>query len=417
MSFDNVVSLGDVCIDISYGYTASASVEPIGPKFLRITDIVPYFVNWSNVPYCSIDEKQKKKYQLEIGDIVIARTGATTGYNSIIQEKVDAVFASYLIRFKVDKKKANPFYVSYALKTNEYKGFITGIIGGSAQPGANAKALAQFKFRFPELNEQKRVVDILYTLDDKIEINNRINKTLEEMAQAIFKQWFVDFDFPDENGQPYKSSGGEMEESELGLIPKGWKVESLDNIANFLNGLAMQKYPPDDSEKGLAVLKIRELRQGQLDETSNRCSENIDRSYIVNDGDVIFSWSGSLLVDIWCGGKCGLNQHLFKVTSTNYKKWLYYLWTSYHLEKFIAIAQDKATTMGHIQRKHLKEAKVLLPEKKTLVYMDLVMQPIIDKIITGKLENRTLADIRDSLLPKLMSGEIRVPVEEVPQSV
>jgi type I restriction enzyme S subunit len=141
--------------------------------------------------------------------------------------------------------------------------------------------------------------------------------------------------------------------------------------------------------------------------------QNWKDSYIINDGDIIFSWSGSLLVDIWCGGRCGLNQHLFKVTSASYNKWFYYMWTRYHLERFIAIAKDKATTMGHIQRKHLSEAKVLIPEPNTLAFMDSVMQPIIDLVIANKVENKTLSTIRDTLLPKLMSGEIRVPVGEV----
>ena len=237
-----------------------------------------------------------------------------------------------------------------------------------------------------------------------IELNNQINKTLEEMAQAIFKSWFVDF-------EPFKDE--EFEESELGLIPKGWRVAALDEIATYLNGLAMQKYPPSKNERGLPVLKIKELRQGFTDGNSDICSESIDNSYIINDGDIIFSWSGSLLVDIWCGGRCGLNQHLFKVTSASYNKWFYYMWTRYHLERFIAIAKDKATTMGHIQRKHLSEAKVLIPEPNTLAFMDSVMQPIIDLVIANKVENKTLSTIRDTLLPKLMTGEIRVPVEEV----
>ena len=228
------------------------------------------------------------------------------------------------------------------------------------------------------------------------------------MAQAIFKQWFVDFEFPNEDGKPYKSSGGEMVESELGMIPQGWEINSLLDIANYLNGLAMQKFRPADDEKGIPVLKIKELRQGSTDENSDLCSPSIAKDYIINDGDVIFSWSGSLLVDFWCGGKCGLNQHLFKVTSSKYEKWFYYLWTKYHLDKFIRIAQDKATTMGHIKRTDLSSSMVLVPNEVLMNKANSILKPIVEKIVETRIEEGKLGKLRDTLLPKLMSGEIRV---------
>ena len=298
-------------------------------------------------------------------------------------------------------KNTDPIFIYYLLKTLDLGHYA----GGSAVPTLNRNHIHPILVSAPEsIKEQHSIAATLSALDDMIEPNNQINKTLEEMAQAIFKSWFVDF-------EPFRD--GEFEESEIGPIPKGWRVAALDEIATYLNGLAMQKYPPSKNERGLPVLKIKELRQGFTDGNSDICSESIDNSYIINDGDIIFSWSGSLLVDIWCGGRCGLNQHLFKVTSASYNKWFYYMWTRYHLERFIAIAKDKATTMGHIQRKHLSEAKVLIPEPNTLAFMDSVMQPIIDLVIANKVENKTLSTIRDTLLPKLMTGEIRVPVEEV----
>lgn len=155
-------------------------------------------------------------------------------------------------------------------------------------------------------------------------------------------------------------------------------------------------------------MKIKELRQGSCDSNSEFCSPNIKPAYIIQDGDVIFSWSGSLLVDIWCGGKCGLNQHLFKVTSENYDKWFYYLWTSYHLDRFIAIAADKATTMGHIKRDELSKAEVLIPTPTDYEELNTIMNPIFELIISNRIESRKLAILRDELLPKLMSGEINI---------
>ena len=189
-------------------------------------------------------------------------------------------------------------------------------------------------------------------------------------------------------------------------MPDDWKKGNLLDIADYLNGLAMQKYRPKEGEKGIPVLKIKELRQGACDTTSDLCSPNIKPEYIVHDGDVIFSWSGSLLVDFWCGDISGLNQHLFKVTSSKFDKWFYYAWTNYHLSKFIAIAGDMATTMGHIKREELSKAEVLIPSDLDYLRIGSILAPIYDLIIKNRIENRRLALLRDMLLPKLMSGEI-----------
>ena len=171
----------------------------------------------------------------------------------------------------------------------------------------------------------------------------------------------------------------------------------------------MQKFRPLEDEEGLPVLKIKELRQGCYDESSELCSPSkVKPEYIIHDGDVIFSWSGSLLVDIWCGGTCGLNQHLFKVTSQTYEKWFYYLWTKHHLDRFIFLAADKATTMGHIKREELDKAEVVIPDDKTYSKLTMTLSPIIDTIINNRVETRRLSEIRDNLLPELMSGNINV---------
>lgn len=194
----------------------------------------------------------------------------------------------------------------------------------------------------------------------------------------------------------------------LDHIPEGWQESSLLGIADYLNGLAMQKYRPKDDEQGLPVLKIKELRQGSCDFNSELCSPSIKPEYIVHDGDVIFSWSGSLLVDLWCGGTCGLNQHLFKVTSSTYDKWFYYAWTNHHLQKFAAIAADMATTMGHIKRQELSKAEVLIPSQSDYDCIGGLLAPLYDLVIANRIENRKLASLRDELLPQLISGQLDV---------
>ena len=238
----------------------------------------------------------------------------------------------------------------------------------------------------PSLQEQKVVASILRDLDDKIEVNNEINNNLEYQARAIFINEFLSLKTP----------------------PDGWKQASLIDIADYLNGLAMQKYRPADDEIGISVLKIKELRQGCCDNNSELCSPNIKSEYIIHNGDVIFSWSGSLLVDFWCGGICGLNQHLFKVTSSKYDKWFYYAWTKHHLDRFISVAADKATTMGHIKRGELAKAEVFIPNESDYSRIGALLQPIYDLIISNRIENKKLALLRNTLLPKLMSGELDV---------
>ena len=256
----------------------------------------------------------------------------------------------------------------------------------TAVPIVNKSSFSEYEIFCPQISEQRKIAKVLSKIDDKIENNKKINKNLEEQASSIFFQEFFSSD----------------------TITHGWKKSSLLDIAEYLNGLAMQKYRPKEKEQGIPVLKIKELRQGFCDSTSEFCSPTIKQEYVIHDGDVIFSWSGSLLVDFWCGGICGLNQHLFKVTSTLYDKWFYYVWTKYHLNKFIAIAADMATTMGHIKREELAKAHVLIPPKADYARIGSLLSPLYELIIETRIENRKLAQLRDALLPRLMSGELDV---------
>lgn len=282
------------------------------------------------------------------------------------------------------KNGVNPKFLYYVLSDDAFFSYSTATSKGTKMPRGDKTAIMQYQVPIFDEDTQTKIVSILAPLDEKIELNQKINEDLEWQAETIFAEHFL--------------SNSD--------IPDGWRTGNLLEIADYLNGLAMQKYRPKDGEVGLPVLKIKELRQGSCDDSSELCSPSIKSEYIVYDGDVVFSWSGSLLVDFWCGGTCGLNQHLFKVTSKDYDKWFYYSWTVHHLNRFIAIAADKATTMGHIKREELAKAEVLIPSKSDYDKIGAVIGPIYDLIIANRLENRKLAEIRDRLLPKLMAGEI-----------
>lgn len=408
-------NLDELCLEITDGSHSSPKTVEQGYPMASVKDMEYSKINLETCRKISKEDYEKLvkgKCKLEINDVLIAKDGSYLKYVNVVKEDIDLVLLSSIAILRPDIRKIDPdFFKYYLVNPVISKRLEQGYVSGSVIRRIVLKDFKKFKIKIPDIIVQKRIARILLDLDKKIEINNKINKKLEEMAQAIFKQWFVDFEFPNEDGKPYKSSGGEMVESELGMIPKGWNSKSLLDIADYLNGLAMQKFRPKDDEKGIPVLKIKELRQGKSDENSDLCSLNIDPKYIIHDGDVIFSWSGSLLVDFWCGGKCGLNQHLFKVTSSKFEKWFYYLWTKYHLDKFARIAKDKATTMGHIKRADLSNSIVLVPNEVIMNKANLILNPIIEKIIEARIEERKLSQLRDTLLPKLMSGEIRVPID------
>jgi type I restriction enzyme S subunit len=306
-------------------------------------------------------------------------------------------------------------YLPYLLLGNKEHLLSLVDLAGHGTGRLNSDELRALDVVLPPLDEQRAIAHILGTLDDKIELNRRMNETLEALARALFKSWFVDFDpvrakaegrdpgLPQPLADLFPNS---FEDSELGEIPRGWEVKSLDEIARFVNGLALQKYPPT-GERSLPVIKIAQLRAGTT-EGADRASVALEPAYIVQDGDILFSWSGSLECVLWAAGPGALNQHLFKVTSDHYPKWLCYLGVHHHLADFRRIAAGKATTMGHIQRHHLSDAKLGIPSPALLRAMDVVFAPFIENTWRHAVAARTLASLRDALLPKLISGELRV---------
>jgi len=341
-------------------------------------------------------------------DVLIAKDGSYLKHVFVFKDDQKIALLSSIAIIRTDENKLIPEYLKYYLKTNSIaKRVKENYVSGAVIPRIILKDFEKIQIGKPSVYEQQQIASILSSLDDKIELNRKMNKTLEEIGMALFKRWFVDFEFPNENGEPYKSSGGEMVESELGEMPKGWQIKSLDQIAEYLNGVACQKYPPLNDIDSLPVIKIAELKGG-FSENSNRASSKVDEKYHIKSGDVLFSWSGSLEVCLWPYGEGILNQHLFKVSSEYYPKWFYYFWTLEHLSHFRIIAASKATTMGHIQRKHLSDALTVVPTEDILIRLSPIIDKILEKIIVNNKEIMNLSNVRDSILPRLMSGKIRV---------
>lgn len=261
----------------------------------------------------------------------------------------------------------------------------------SAYPSIRPPDIERLTLRLPPLPEQRAIADVLGALDDKIALNRRTAETLQQAFIALFNSWFA---------VPTNAD-----------LPDGWSVRSLDEIAHFQNGLALQKYRPLEGEEHLPVLKIAELRKGTTG-GNEYASANIPPECIVENGDLIFSWSGSLMAKIWCGGRAALNQHLFKVTSSDIPDWFVFGWLSRHMSEFQLIAADRATTMGHIRRHHLQDAQCVLPNDDVMETANRVFGAIHKRCIAVRVESGRLADMRDMLLPRLILGEIRVPEAE-----
>ncbi len=408
-------------IPLRNGLTRPTSVRGFGVKMINMGELFAHSriknISMDRVP---LSREESVNYLLKNGDLLFARQSlmlSGAGKCSIFLGDIEPVtYEGHIIRARLDSKKADPLFYYYYFNSSIGRTTIESIIEQVAAAGIRGSDLAKLRVHVPHIPLQYTIAHTLGSLDDKIEVNRQMNETLEAMARTIFQSWFVDFDPVRAKAEGRPTEGmdaataamfpNEFEEIEGREVPKGWSIEPLDGVATFLNGLALQKFPADE-EGYLPVIKISQLHKGDTD-GSDKASISIPSEYIVEDGDILFSWSGSLEVVIWCGGRGALNQHLFKVFSEKYPKWYYYLWVLHHLPEFQLIAEGKATTMGHIQRHHLSDSKVLIPTSELLVAMDKIMTPLLDKIIANYIESRNLAILRDSLLPKLMSGEISV---------
>tara|TARA_Y100001933_G_scaffold24425_1_gene20577 strand:+ start:578 stop:1894 length:1317 start_codon:yes stop_codon:yes gene_type:complete len=430
MSDYSTIALEDLCVLRNGAGIKQGEFGSDGAKIIRVSDFTDYGIDTSSsIRINAACEGRWSEHYLSKGIVLVATVGSwgtsatsAVGKVVVVPKEADGCLQNQNTCALIAKRdKADQRYIFYALNTSQFREYVSCTAAGSAnQARLSVKNLGKFETRNRPFHEQQAIAHILGTLDDKIELNRKTSETLEGIAKALFKSWFLDFDpvrakaegrptgLPDEISELLPAS---FDESELGEIPSKWSLMPLDKIANYLNGLALQKFPPKGDHTDLPVIKIAQLRKGDTVD-SGKCSNELGVQYVIKDGDILFSWSGSLLVDVWVGGTGALNQHLFKVTSQDFEKWFYYWWTKHYLEEFQAIAQSKATTMGHIQRKHLSEALVVVPPEKILEWMNEIFSPILNQQIQGRLESRTLTSLRDALLPRLISGELRVPDAE-----
>ena len=426
MSFSEIekIELNEAIISSNTGADAIKRApiveEDTGVKCLRIGDVSNDrpFDEWG---FAKVESSVWNKFRLMKDDILIARTGNTIGVVKYITKDLQSVYNNGLIRLKVDKDSFDPKYIFYNLANRNFLDFVYSISGGtSTQPNMKMKHTLKYQISNYTLDEQKAIANILSTLDEKIEVNNQINKTLENMAQAIFKQWFVDFEFPNEDGEPYKSSGGEMVESELGMIPKGWEVKKSSDIANINIG----KTPPrkekecftldPDDYKWISIKDLGNSGAYIFDSSEYLTKESIEKYNVkvVPDNTVVLSFKLTVgRVSITCG-QMTTNEAIAHFNLSNKSKitteYLYLYLKSFDYGKL----GNTSSIANAVNSKIIKAMPIIVPDNKTIKTFSEVMESVFSKIKYTIKQSDKLIEIRDTLLPKLMSGEIRVPMDE-----
>ena len=431
-------TLADACSAINYGLTASASSRSDGPKFLRITDIVSGPLDWNDVPHVETDEDTTDKYRLHDGDIVIARTGASTGASAYVTKPPIAVFASYLVRLQV-KPEFDARYVGYYLKSNEFAEYIRGVLGDkSAQPNASASTMTAAPLRVPRSKVQQRAIaHVLGTLDDKIELDRRMNETLEAMARALFKSWFVDFEpvrakmegrwrrgesLPGLPADLYDLFPDKLVESELGEIPEGWEVGVLNDAIEILSGgtpkTSIQEYwdggipwytaKDAPSLSDIFVLTTeRSISQAGVEHSSTK---------VLPVGTTVITARGTVGRLACLGIPMAMNQTCYGLRgASGYPDYFTY-WNVRNTVSDLR-ARTHGTIFDTITRETFKIAETVLAPPSVAKAFESVLGPLMKRILGNLNESCALAAQRDTLLPGLVSGEVGVGVQELFSSV
>ena len=397
------MSLADIAESVSYGYTASATQEPVGPHLLRITDIVPPQIEWRSVPFCKIEEKDRERFSLEPGDIVIARTGATVGYAKLIRNHHDAVFASYLVRIRVDQAKADPGYVGRIVESGVYKRFVLSQVGGAAQPNANARVLSSFKLPIPAIQVQRHIAGILATYDDLIENNRRRIQLLEQAARLLYKEWFVNRRFPGHEHVKIKDG-----------VPEGWEKKIIDEVCQTVGGGTPSTQKPEYWNEGDVTWVI------PTDVTRNDCIALISTekkitelglkassARLVPPDTILMTSRASVGFFAMIDQEVCTNQGFINISPN--EDWM----RMYLLHNLMSRVEEIRSHAGgatykEISKGRFRRMRVIIPPKAVAQEFNDFAYQVLQQVRVLKKQQIGLAKARDILLPRLMNGEVSV---------
>jgi len=418
--------LAELCDSIDYGLTASASKLPSGPKFLRITDIVPGYIDWNTVPYVGASLSQVAKFRLCDGDIVVARTGASTGASAYVDRPPSSVFASYLVRLRISESAAAR-YVAYALRSSYYWHFINGVLGEkSAQPNANARTLTQARIPVPPLPEQRAIAHILGTLDDKIELNRRMNATLDEIARTLFTSWFVTFDPVRARAEGRQPEGMDAAtaalfpdrfvDSELGPIPEGWERSSIGDLVHMVRRTINPALFSDEVFDHFSLPAFDNDRT-PVQQLGNEIKSN---KSLVEADTVLISKLNPHIPRVWLPtlalnkrSICSTEFIVIRPNQADARLFVYALFTSPSFtDTMTSLVTGTTGSHQRVDPNSLLLAPLIVPSGEVISRYCNVVESMYKRIAANRCESLALAETRDTLLPELLSGRIQVPVAE-----
>jgi type I restriction enzyme S subunit len=377
-----------------------------GIPIIAVKDIGDGVIIHGSSPMITNDDASRlKRYKLESDDIAFGRKGAVDRRALITKAEEGWLQGSDCIRLRVNKKSVDPEYLFYCFGSKDYVNWIKHHANGTTMPSLNQDILSRVPLKMYPLPEQRAIVRILSSLDDKIELNNRMNKTLEEIAQTLFKRWFVDYEFPDENGNPYKSSGGNMVDSELGMIPEGWKVVELNSIFNFSKG----KKPVDiHNSKGELLSKYLTI---DVLNGGNPQYASPDKMILAEVYDVLMVMDGASSGSLYYGLDGIVASTLAKLNIHN-KDYIELIYLFLKMNEMDIRLHHTGSAIPHTDKAYVLQYKIALPRDRNLKYICDLYKNFRATTINNNSQNGILSQLRDTLLPKLMSGEIRVPITE-----
>jgi len=368
------------------------------------------------------DVDRLSQHKLRLGDIVFSRRGDVTKNALIGSREIGWFCGTGCLKVRLGNESvANAKFISHCLRQPEIKDWLTRHAVGATMPNLNTGILSAVPIHLPPLRTQLEIASMLGALDDRIALLCETNATLEAIAQTIFKSWFVDFDPVHANAKGRAPEGmseataalfpDSFKESELGLVPRGWSTNSVYDLAQYINGAAYKAFEPNSEQRGLPIIKIAELKAGVTKQTGYS-DVSMAEKYRIAAGDILFSWSGnpdtSIDTFVWLHGDAWLNQHIFRVVPNTSSERSFVLMTLKYLNPIFAeIARNKQTTgLGHVTVADLKRLRVVKPSDAVLKQWNEIVDPLIERAFNVQLQAQTLATLRDTLLPRLMSGKI-----------
>ena len=399
----------DEVYEVSNGLSKKREEFGFGYEFLAFTDVFNnYFVPQTLDNLVNSSEMERVKCSIKRGDVFLTRTSEKLdelGRSCVaLKDYPNATFNGFTKRLRpIGNVEILPEYAGYYFRSLKFRNAVTSMSSMTTRASLNNDMISLLTITVPTLEEQENIANILSCLDEKIELNNEMNKTLEEMAQCIFKRWFLDFEFPNENGEPYKSSGGEMVDSELGMIPNGWEVVNYINTSDIQYGFAFKSKLFNDKE-GKPIIRIRDISNSY---TPTYTTEEYNDLYIVTKNDILVGMDGEFKAHIWGGKDSLLNQRVLRIRPKDNNSIAYSYFSIKEPLRYLENSKV-GTTVIHLGKKDIDNIKIVYPPNNLISKYRDIADNLINKICENKVEIMELLELRDSLLPKLMSGEIKV---------